>query len=226
MYNMKGIVFDLDGVITDTARFHFEAWKKLTKEKFGKDLPASFESEVKGISRIESLERIMDFYGIRDRYTQEEIEAMAAEKDEYYRREIATLTKEDILPGIAYLLADLKDHRVKTALASASHNAPFILERLGLTDMFDGAADPSAIAHGKPAPDIFLAAAKSIGLEPDDCVGVEDAVAGVAGIRAAHMPAVGIGDAKELHEANRVVSSTKELTMALLEDVWDKRRQA
>lgn len=125
---MKGAIFDLDGVITDTAKFHFAAWSQLASEKLGLKLPASFETELKGISRIESLERILDFGGLRDKYTAEQVEELAAEKNGYYLKAIDTLTKDDILPGITRLIGELKEHDVKLSVASASKNAPVILK--------------------------------------------------------------------------------------------------
>ena len=211
---MKGAIFDLDGVITDTAKFHFAAWSQLASEKLGLKLPASFETELKGISRIESLERILDFGGLRDKYTAEQVEELAAEKNGYYLKAIDTLTKDDILPGITRLIGELKEHDVKLSVASASKNAPVILKKLGLFDKFDAIADPSKVEHGKPAPDIFLAGARA----------VEDAVAGVAAIKAANMTAVAVGDPEELGQADAVVPTTDDFSYDLFEKTWEKSR--
>lgn len=221
---MKGAIFDLDGVITDTAKFHFAAWSQLASEKLGLKLPASFETELKGISRIESLERILDFGGLRDKYTAEQVEELAAEKNGYYLKAIDTLTKDDILPGITRLIGELKEHDVKLSVASASKNAPVILKKLGLFDKFDAIADPSKVEHGKPAPDIFLAGARAVSLDPKDCVGVEDAVAGVDAIKAANMTAVAVGDPEELGKADAVVPTPDDFSYALFEETWEKSR--
>ena len=218
---MKGAIFDLDGVITDTAKFHFEAWSQLAKEQLGLVLPAEFEAELKGISRTDSLIKILEFGGLRDNYTEEEILTMADKKNGYYLQAIETLTKEDILPGITRLIGELKEHGVKLSIASASKNAPAILEKLGLANEFDAIADPSKVANGKPAPDIFLAGAKAVALEPKDCVGVEDAVSGVAAIKAAGMTAVAVGDATELAQADVVVETTADFSYALFEKAWE-----
>lgn len=220
---MKGVVFDLDGVITDTAKFHFEAWSQLAKEKFDLTLPAEFESKLKGISRIESLERILEFGNLSDKYTSDQVAEMANEKNTYYVAAIdSQLTENDILPGVKRLLDELKEHDMKLAIASASKNALHILEKLGIIDEFDAIADPAKVAKGKPAPDIFIAGAEAINLDPKDCVGVEDAVAGVAAIKSAGMVAVAVGDKDELSQADEVVPSTQDFSYELFNQVWNK----
>lgn len=219
---MKAAVFDLDGVVTDTAKFHFQAWSKLAKEEFNLDLPASFETNLKGISRTESLEAILKFGDLLDKYSKEEVQNLANKKNDYYVEAISKLTKEDILPGISKLLTDLKANGVKLAVASASKNAPFILEKLGLAHVFDAVADPAKVKAGKPAPDIFLAGAKAVGVAPNQCVGVEDAIAGVSAIKAADMVAVAVGDKDELRQADCVVPTTRNFTYQLFSDVFDR----
>lgn len=219
---MQAAVFDLDGVVTDTAKFHFQAWRKLAKEEFNLDLPASFETNLKGISRTESLEAILKFGDLLDKYSKEEVQNLADKKNDYYVEAISKLTKEDILPGITKLLTDLKTNGVKLAVASASKNAPFILEKLGLAHVFDAVADPAKVKAGKPAPDIFLAGAKAVGVAPNQCVGVEDAIAGVSAIKAADMVAVAVGDKDELRQADCVVPTTRNFTYQLFSDVFDR----
>lgn len=219
---MQAAVFDLDGVVTDTAKFHFQAWSKLAKEEFNLDLPASFETNLKGISRTESLEAILKFGDLLDKYSKEEVQNLANKKNDYYVEAISKLTKEDILPGISKLLTDLKANGVKLAVASASKNAPFILEKLGLAHVFDAVADPAKVKAGKPAPDIFLAGAKAVGVAPNQCVGVEDAIAGVSAIKAADMVAVAVGDKDELRQADCVVPTTRNFTYQLFSDVFDR----
>lgn len=211
---MKGVIFDLDGVITDTAKFHFEAWKRLAQEKFSLDLPAEFETQLKGVSRTESLRRILKFGQIT--LSQEELEEYATQKNAYYLSSIEKLTSADILPGIKELLVELKEHNIKIALGSASNNAPFILEKLGLMSYFATIVDPKKVLHGKPAPDIFLVGAQQLGLSATQCVGIEDSVAGITAIKDAQMLAVGVGNTEELKQADIIVPSTKQLTYALL----------
>ncbi|GEL15334.1 beta-phosphoglucomutase [Pediococcus cellicola] len=219
---MQGVLFDLDGVITDTARFHFKAWSRLAKEKLNVTLPASFESDLKGISRIDSMNRILKFAGMKNEYTAEEVNELAQTKNELYLNEISKLTQADILPGIENLLDELAANHVKLSVASASKNAPFILEKLGLKQQFDAIANPAKVKHGKPAPDIFIEAANQIHLTPQQCVGIEDAKAGVEAIKAAGAVAVGVGDANELHEADSVVGNTSELTYSVLKQAFEK----
>ncbi|WP_281166055.1 beta-phosphoglucomutase [Liquorilactobacillus sicerae] len=217
---MKGCVFDLDGVITDTAKYHFAAWKKLAADQLALQLPAEFETELKGISRIDSLIRILNWGKIRERYNEQQIADLAVQKNDYYLSEIANLTAGDILPGITTLINQLQEHDIQLSLASASKNAPFILKKLGLEKRFDAIVDPAKVAHGKPAPDIFLEGAAEINLRPAECVGIEDAVAGVQAIKAAGMTAIGVGNPQELQQADEVVASTAELSFVLLESVW------
>ena len=144
---MKGVLFDLDGILTDTAKFHFAAWRKLAKEKLAVDLPAEFEQELKGVSRVDSLVRIMNYAGIKDQYSAEQIEKLANEKNRYYVEAISALTEDDILPGITTFLQELKEQHVLSAIASASKNAPLILEKLGLNSYFAAIADPRQIGR-------------------------------------------------------------------------------
>ncbi len=216
---MQGVLFDLDGVITDTAKFHFKAWSRLAKEKLGVTLPASFESDLKGISRIDSMNRILKFAKMENKYSADEVDAMAQYKNELYLKEIGKLTQTDIFPGIENLLDELAVNKVKLSVAS---NAPFILEKLGLREQFDAIADPAKVAHGKPAPDIFLEAAAKIDVDPTKCVGIEDAKAGVEAIKSAGAVAVGVGDSNDLKEADSVVASTEELTYSVLEQAFRK----
>lgn len=219
---MQGAVFDLDGVITDTAKYHFAAWSKLAKENLDIELPASFETELKGVSRIDSLKKILEYGNKLDQFSDDDIQELAAKKNGYYLEAIEGLSKDDILPGITELIAQLKAHNVKMSLASASKNAPAILKKLGLFDEFDAIADPAKVAHGKPAPDIFLAGAAAVDLKPSECVGVEDAVAGVQAIKDAGMVAVAVGDAQELAKADKVVPTTADFSYDLFEQTFEK----
>lgn len=220
---MEGVLFDLDGVITDTAKFHFSAWCVLAREKIGVELPADFEADLKGVSRLESLQRIIHFAGKTGVYSEAQIQTFATEKNTNYLKLINSLTKADILPGIKALLDELQQHGVKLAVASASNNAPIILDKLGLTAYFDTLVDPQQIKNGKPAPDIFLAAAQQLGIAPEHCVGLEDSIAGMTAINAAHIVSVLIGDSAEFPEADWVVSTTKSLSYDLLQKAYGAR---
>lgn len=214
---MKGALFDLDGVIADTAVYHFAAWRNLIKKHFNAKLPDSLEEKTKGVSREDSLQVILDYLHIQ--VTPEEFAALAAEKNDAYVEALNALTEKDILPGISKLISDFKSHGVALALASASKNGPIILEKLSLSDVFDAITDPSKVKAGKPAPDIFLAAAAAINLSPSDCVGIEDSVAGITAINEAGAVSIAAGGS-ELDHAHKRFDSTAELTYEAIEAAW------
>lgn len=206
----RGIIFDLDGVIADTAGFHYKAWKKMA-QTIDIEIDEEFNETLKGISRGESLERILVKGNKQNDFTQEEKDKLAHDKNEYYVSLLEELTPSDALPNIPQMLKFIKDKGIKTAVASASKNAPFILEKLELTKYFDIIVDPTSVANGKPAPDIFLKGAELLGLSNDKCIGIEDAEAGVCAINDANMFSVGIGDETNLGHANIVIESTHSL---------------
>ncbi|HCG97051.1 MAG TPA: beta-phosphoglucomutase [Erysipelotrichaceae bacterium] len=216
---MKGALFDLDGVIADTAVYHFAAWRNLVKKHFNAELPDSLEEKTKGVSREDSLRVILDYLKIN--VSDEEFQALSEEKNTAYVQALDHLTKADILPGISQLIHDLKKHHVKIALASASQNGPIILKKLGLLDEFDAIANPQLVHRGKPAPDIFLAAAKAIDVEPNDCVAVEDSVAGISAINEAGAISIAVGGL-ELSHAKKRFNSTNELTYEAIEATWQQ----
>jgi len=218
---LKAVLFDLDGVITDTAKFHFLAWRDLGAE-LGVIVDEAFNEELKGVSRMDSLERILAFGGLADKYSTAEKEAFCTKKNDHYLELIQEMTPADILPGILPLLEELRQAGLKAIVTSASKNAPGILELLQVKDYFDGIVDPASVAAGKPAPDIFLAGAALAGVQPAECIGVEDAASGVEAIKAAHIPAIAIGDAEVLAQADRVLADTSDLSLAVLRDTWEK----
>lgn len=218
---MKAVLFDLDGVITDTAVYHYHAWKALG-EKIGIEIDEEFNEELKGVSRTDSLNRILAKGNKEEAYSQTEKETMAADKNELYKTLIEEMSPKDILPGIKALLDGLKERNILIGLASASQNGPTILEKLQLTDYFDEIVDPAKLKAGKPDPEIFLTGAKDLGVKPQDCVGVEDAAAGVEAIAAADMVSIGVGNADTLGKATKVVPETGALTVELLEQVWSE----
>lgn len=199
----KAVIFDLDGVITDTARYHFLAWKNMSNKE-GIEIDEQFNETLKGVDRMRSLERILA-KGSK-KYTEREKHILAEQKNEYYKQLIKGVTADDLLPGAYDALTTLREMGVKTALASASKNAPAILERLGICHLFDYVVDANHIVKGKPDPEIFLRAAKELKLEPESCIGVEDAVVGIQAIKAAAMYAIGIGDPRLLNQADLVIA--------------------
>lgn len=204
MSRFKAVIFDLDGVITDTAHYHYLAWKRLA-EGVGAPFDEAFNEELKGVDRMGSLELILA--RAPRTYTDDEKRALADAKNRHYGELIATMTPSDLLPGALRALEAVRAAGLKIGLASVSRNAFTVLDRLGIRDRFDDVVDAATVARGKPDPEIFLTAAAHLGVAPADCLGVEDAVAGVASIKDAGMFAVGVGDPQVLRRADRVIPS-------------------
>ena len=211
----KGLVFDLDGVITDTAKFHYIAWKNMA-EKLGIIIDEKFNEQLKGISRTESLERILEFGGKADAYTEEEKEKLAAQKNTEYVELLEELTPADILPGLLSVLDQAEALGMKSSIASASKNAPHILEKLGIKERFAHIVDPNTLVKGKPDPEIFVSEAEAIGIKPEEAIGFEDAQAGIEGIKGANMFAVGVSVGEPLHGADLIINSLEEIDLAKL----------
>lgn len=209
---MKAFIFDLDGVITDSAEYHYLAWKALG-EDLGIPFDREFNETLKGVSRTDSLERILRLGGRENDFSLEEKEQLAAKKNEHYVALISNITSEDILPGVEAFLSELKEAGYKIGMASASKNAHMVTRQLGLLHAFDHIVDAATVAQSKPHPEVFLKAAEALQVDPKECVGVEDAVAGVEAIHAAGMFAVGIGDPAVLTEADLVFTDTTGLTL-------------
>lgn len=162
---LQAVIFDLDGVITDSAKYHYQAWKMLADRL---DIPfdEEYNEKLKGVSRMESLELILKNGDACEKFTAEEKAALADEKNEFYKELIHQITPADILPGMAEFLAELRAAGIRTAVASVSRNAPFILAQLGVTDSFDYVCGAAAVERAKPFPDIFLVAAQHVGADP------------------------------------------------------------
>lgn len=213
--NIKAFIFDLDGVITDTAEYHYLAWKELANS-LNIDFDRETNEQLKGISRVGSLELILEKGGYAERFSEKEKEILATRKNEYYKQLIENISVSDILPGIIEILKKVKKNGLRVALASASKNAPIILGKLQLESFFDVIVNVEEIKNGKPDPEIFLKAAELLGVLAEECIGVEDAAAGVQAIKSANMFAVGVGSKTILNKADLVVSTTKDL---LYEDI-------
>lgn len=208
----KGFIFDLDGVITDTANYHYLAWKELASE-VGIEIDEAFNETLKGIDRLSSLERILAFGGKESDFTEAEKESLAAKKNTQYLELLADLSPSDLLPGVADFLAEAQKQQVPCAIASASKNAPMILEKLGVAANFDAIVDPASLKKGKPDPEIFLKAAEAIGVKPADAVGFEDAQAGVEALNLAGIMAVGIVSDSELTGTALSVNDLRETSV-------------
>ncbi len=211
---LRGVVFDLDGVLTDSAEYHYRAWKALADEL---EIPFDREANeaLRGVPRMESLDAILARG--EGSWSDDEKRALAATKNANYQRMIRDVTPRDLLPGVPELLVAIREAGVKVALASSSRNGPTLVERLGIGDRLDVIVDPATLRRGKPDPEIFETAAELLGLPVEDCVGVEDAEAGVEAIVGASMPSVGVGDATALAAATIVVPDTESLTLDVLE---------
>lgn len=191
MIDLRGFIFDLDGVITDTAEYHYRAWKRLADEE---GLPFSREANehLRGISRRDSL-----MYLLQGRpYPEEKIQEMMERKNRYYVESIQQISARDLLPGAKELLEEICAAGRKCALASASKNATTVVDRLGIRHLFDAIADGYSVERQKPAPDLFLFAAKQLGLPPAQCVVFEDAAAGIEAARAGGFHSIGLGPAE------------------------------
>lgn len=210
-----GFIFDLDGVITDTAKFHYQAWKALA-DSLGISIDETFNETLKGISRMDSLDRILAHGHRENAFTPAEKEALAQQKNDHYVQLLEHLTTEDVLPGVVPLLQQAQAHHIPCAVASASKNAPLILEKLGVRAYFATIVDPDSLSKGKPDPEIFLAAADSIGVLPQNAIGFEDAQSGIDGLKAAGIYAVGLSASQPLIGADMQVSEMTKLSVDAL----------
>lgn len=190
MSTVQAILFDLDGVLTDTAEFHYQAWKHLAT-----DLNVPFDRKrndlLRGVSRRQSLDLVLNGKEISD----SEAEKLMNQKNEYYKKLVATMTPKDIIPGAIELLGYLKEQNIKRAIASVSKNAKTVLHHIALTDYFDFIGDGFVATKSKPDPDIFLACARALAIAPSFCVVVEDAASGIEAAHRAGMGAIGVGNA-------------------------------
>ena len=215
---IKAVIFDMDGVITSSTFEHFEAWKVLAKKlKFS--IKDEVEEHTKGLSRMDSLEVILTHCNLNGKYSKEEKIKIATDKNAIYQSMISQFTPNNLLPGVLTLLKELKSLNIKIALASASKNGPFLIERLEISEYFDYIVNPACLKAGKPSPEIFLKAAAELGISTKFCVGIEDAIAGVSSIKSAGMIAVGIGDEKILTQADIVYKDCSEIDLTKVDNL-------
>ena len=205
---IKGFLFDLDGVIVDTAVFHFHAWRKVA-QKLGGDFTEAQNEQLKGISRIDSLKKIIEWTNaeVNDRQFQE----LQEQKNRWYLDLISSLGPNDALPGAIDFLQQTHSKGILIALGSASKNAPMVLDKLGITELFSAVIDGNNVLNGKPHPEVFLKGAEALGLEPSECLVFEDSIAGVQAAKQGGMASVGIGNAETL-KANLHFESLGETT--------------
>jgi len=212
MSKIKGVIFDLDGVLVSTDEFHYQGWARLAADE-GIPFTREDNHRQRGVSRMESLEVLLE--NGDETYTDEQKLEMATRKNGYYVEFLQDLTPADALPGAREILAALREAGVKLAVGSSSRNTPLIMEKVDICGFFDAVADGNDITHSKPDPKVFLLAADRLGLKPEACVVVEDAEAGVEAARRGGMRVVGVGPA-ELGACDARVNTTADLTVALL----------
>ncbi|MBL4746113.1 MAG: beta-phosphoglucomutase [Flavobacteriaceae bacterium] len=212
----KAFIFDLDGVIVDTAKYHFLAWKNLANE-LGFDFTETQNELLKGVSRVKSLEIILNIGGVT--LTDEQTQEFLVKKNTEYLAFINKMTADEILPGVLKVLAFLKENNIPFALGSASKNARFILEQVGIIDLFDAIVDGNDVSKAKPDPEVFLLGAEKLNVAPVNCVVFEDAIAGVEAANNAGMVSIGIGSEDVLTEANSVFESMDQMSDAFLNNL-------
>ncbi|HIU76889.1 MAG TPA: beta-phosphoglucomutase [Candidatus Pelethocola excrementipullorum] len=220
---IKAFIFDLDGVLTDTAEYHYQAWKRLAG-RLGMKFDRKENERLKGVSRMQSLEIILELNKRQDEFSEEEKARLADEKNEEYVRLIQKVSPDDVLGGVMPFLREARENGMKLAVASASKNARTVLGGLNIAWIFDYIADAARIKNTKPDPEVFLNCAKHLGVPPGSCIGFEDAQAGIEAIHAAGMFAVGIhvdvtGDAPDL-----ILSSTEELDYRTVMDAAVRKK--
>jgi beta-phosphoglucomutase len=210
MTQTKACLFDLDGVIVDTAVYHFQAWRRLANE-LGFDFTEHQNEQLKGISRMESLELILNWGNIT--LTETEKLDWATRKNSWYLDLVMQMTPNEVLEGVPEFLKSLQEQNIKIALGSASKNSKLILEKIQMLHYFDTIIDGNNITKGKPNPQVFLLGAEATNTQPAECVVFEDAVAGVQAGKAAGMTVVGVGSPEILTEADIVITSFKEMSV-------------
>lgn len=214
MGKIKGCIFDLDGVIVDTAKYHYLAWKRLANE-LGFEFTEEQNERLKGVSRMKSLDILLQI-GKLDFSNEEKIK-LAEKKNNWYVEYISNMKSEEILPGAEEFLQAVRSIGIKTALGSVSKNSMTILNRLNLAQYFDAIIDGNKVTHAKPNPEVFLLGAREIGVPEKNCVVFEDAVAGIEAAINAGMYSIGIGNKNILSRANIVIASLKDMKVEMLE---------
>jgi beta-phosphoglucomutase len=213
---IKACIFDLDGVIVDTARYHYLAWKRLA-DGLGYHLTEAENERLKGVSRMQSLEIVLDLAGVS--LNQEHKELLADKKNIWFNEYVDGMTPEEIFPGVKDLIRELKVGGIKVGLASSSKNAVTVLHKLEMENEFETIVDGTMITHTKPDPEIFLLTARRMKVDPSSCVVVEDAEAGVDAALAAGMKCIGVGSAVLLKRADKVFSKTSDIKFSTVRNL-------
>jgi beta-phosphoglucomutase len=214
--DLKGCIFDLDGVIVDTAKYHFLAWRRLAGE-LGFEFTSEDNEALKGVSRMASLEILLKTGGIKK--SEKEKEELAARKNGWYVEYISGMTPNEILPGSVRLLKQLRKEGIRTAIGSASKNALTILDGIKITELFDVIVDGNKIHSAKPDPEVFVRGAEELNLDPSCCIVFEDAQAGIEAAIAGGMKCVGVGNPKLLGKADLVIPDLRKITVKQLRNL-------
>ena len=217
--NKKGFIFDLDGVIVDTAKYHFLAWQNLAKS-IDIDFTHEQNEQLKGVSRVKSLEKILE-WGNKT-ISEELFTSLMGKKNEEYLSFIAKMANEEILPDVPRVLDYLIEKAQPISLGSASKNARPILEKVNLLSKFDAIVDGNDVSKAKPNPEVFLIAAQHLNMKPEDCIVFEDSVAGVQAANTANMISIGIGEKEVLHEADYIFSDFTEIENSFIEELINR----
>lgn len=216
----KGFIFDLDGVIVDTAKYHFLAWRKLANS-IGVDFTEVQNEQLKGVSRVRSLQKILDWGNTS--ISQEKFTELMSKKNEDYLNYIDAMGQDEILPEVSRVLDFLIKKNQPISLGSASKNARIILEKVTLIDKFDAIVDGNDVSNAKPDPEVFLVAAKSLNMEAKECIVFEDSVAGVEAANKANMISIGIGDPNILCDADYNFKDFTEISAQFIEELISKK---
>ena len=219
MTKRKGFIFDLDGVIVDTAKYHFLAWQKLA-HSIGVDFTKEQNEQLKGISRLKSLQKILDWGGII--LPTKNFNALMSKKNKDYLQYIENMDTSEILVDVPRILKQLEIQNQGIALGSASKNAKIILEKVNLKQIFEAIIDGNDITKGKPDPEVFLKAATALSIKPEDCIVFEDSTAGVTATNTANMISIGIGEKSVLNKADYVFTDFTEITSDFIEKLINK----
>lgn len=219
--NIRGFIFDLDGVLTDTAEYHYRGWKRLADDE-GIPFDREENEALRGISRRESLLMLL-----KGRvYSEEQIKEMMDRKNRYYVESIRAITPRDLLPGVKGLLEEVRAAGMKTAIGSVSKNTGEVVKRLGIRSLLDAIADGYSVERQKPAPDLFLHAAKQLGLKPAECVVVEDAAAGVEAALNGGFHSIGLGPVERVGKAELVIPGLEGIHLPDILAALKKTRRA
>lgn len=215
----KGIIFDLDGVICHTDKYHYMAWKQIADE-IGVHFDEAINDRLRGVSRMESLEIILEQY--QGNMTEEEKQKLSEKKNNIYRNLLCQMSPKDVSEEVAETLNELKRRNIGIAIGSSSKNARFILEKIGLLEIFDAISDGNNISRSKPAPEVFLKAAEYLGYKPGQCLVVEDARSGIDAAIAGGFSCAGLGDAAAYEKTDYPIHKFSDIFSLVADGNWQE----